>query len=219
MRYRMARKEQFWSADEEKLLKKLYRSSICPDELLKKFPGRSWSSLLHKACKLKLKKGKYIPKIRKSRKWTESEIDVVKMFYGQIPDENVQAFIPHRSISAIKKIAIKYKPRNRKKKNYFQNPSWTKLENALLLENYQKMTNDELSKIIPNRTYDAIRAHIRVLELERNKDYLKRAQSGFRWTNEELQILSENKQKSVNNLKELLPERSCDSIRGQLKRI
>ena len=115
----------------------------------------------------------------------------------------------------MKKIAIKYRPKKKRKHIFSTNPSWSEFEDALLLKNYQTMTTDELTKLFPSRTYDGIRARIRVLGLKRSKEHLKRAQSGFFWTDEEWNILQGNRNKSVKDLLQLLPQRSSDSIRGQ----
>lgn len=214
----MEDKERYWSVEEIKLLKKFYSSNICPDDLLKKFPKRNWNSLLHKACRLGLKKGKYIPKDRKSRKWTQSEIDFVRTYYGNKPDEWIQEQLPHRSICSIKRIAVRYRPKKLRKRVFSRNPSWSEFEDTLLLQNYQQMTTDELLEVIPNRTYDAIRARIMVLGLDRSSEHLYRAAKNFRWTDEEKALLIENKDKSINVLQELFPERTAYSIRNMLKR-
>lgn len=214
----MAKKEDYWGDEEIKLLKKFYPSTLCNEDLLKKFPGRTLSSLTHKASKLKIKRGKYIPKTQTSRKWTQDEIHFVSTFYGKETDKWLQEQLPHRSISSIKKIAFKHRPKNMRKKIFSTNPSWSEQEDTLLLENYESMTTDELAKIIPNRTYDAIRARISVLGLKRDKRYLKRAKNGFFWTDEEVTILKANRTAGTKALQKLLPARSADAIRSMLKR-
>jgi len=75
-----------------------------------------------------------------------------------------------------------------------------------------------MTHLFPQRTYDGIRSRLQVLRLKRDKQYLKREKSGFNWTDEELNILNANKNKSVKDLQALLPARTVDAIRGQLKR-
>ena len=81
------------------------------------------------------------------------------------------------------------------------------------------MTTDELTKLFPQRTFDGIRSRIRVLGLKRDNQHLKKARACFMWTDEELKILKENKDKSVKDLQLLLSARSGNSIRGQLRRL
>jgi hypothetical protein len=208
-----------WTKEEIELLKKFYPSTISNEKLLKKFNNkRSLSSLAHKACKLGIKRGDYLPDDRNGRKWTLDEINMVRAFYGQVDDQWILDFFPNRSICGIKRIAIKHRPKKKRKKVFSTNPSWSEFEDALLLKHYQSKTLDEMTHLFPQRTYDGIRSRILVLGLKRDKQYLKQAKSGFMWTDEELNILKENKNKSVKDLQLLLPARSSDAIRGQLRR-
>jgi hypothetical protein len=215
----MEEKDKSWSEKELKLLKKLYPTDICLEDLLKRFPSRTASSIRHKASKLGIKKGKYIPKTRTNRKWTKDEINFVRVFYGECSDEWVQECIPHRSIGSIKRIVQKYRPKKKLKRKCFQNPSWTQFEDAQLLKNYQKMTIEELTKIFPNRTYDGIRSRIGVLGLKRSTEHLYRAQAGFRWSQEEFAVLKKNKNKPIAELQRLLTARTIEAIRKKLKRL
>jgi hypothetical protein len=208
-----------WTEEEVRLLKKFYPSTISNEKLLKKFSGRNLSSLAHKACKLGIKRGKYLPEDRNGRKWTEDEINMVRAFYGQVEDRWIQDFFPNRSIGAIKRIALKHGPKKKRKKIFSKNPSWTQFEDALLLKHYQDMTIEELTKIFPQRTYDGIRSRMWVLKLKRDKEYLKRTKTGFLWTDEELKILKENFDKPVKELQILLPSRSADAIRGKQRHL
>jgi len=207
-----------WNDEEIRLLKKFYPSTISNEKLLQKFNKRTLNSLAHKACKLGIKRGKYLSEDREGRRWTLDEINMVRAFYGQVSDLWILDFFPNRSICGIKRIALKHRPKKKRKHTFSHNPSWSEFEDALLLKNYQSMTIDELTKLFPNRTYDGIRSRILVLGLKRNKQYLKRAQSGWNWTDEEVNILKENKDKSVKDLQTLLPARSSNGIRGQLRR-
>ena len=216
----MVKKERYWSEEEIRLLKKFYPSTITNEKLLKKFNDkRSLSSLAHKASKLGLKRGNYLPDDRNGRRWTIDEINMVRAFYGQVEDQWILDFFPNRSITGIKRIAIKYRPKKKRKKVFSTNPSWSEFEDALLLKNYQTMTTDELTTLFPQRTYDGIRSRIRVLGLKRDNQHLKKAKACSMWTDEELDILKENRNKSVKDLQLLLPARSSDSIRGQLRRL
>ena len=209
-----------WNDEEIRLLNKFYPSTITNEKLLLKFNNkRSLSSLAHKACKLGIKRGNYLPEDRSGRRWTLDEINMVRAFYGLVEDQWILDFFPNRSIAGIKRIAIKYHPKKKRKKTFSTNPSWSEFEDALLLKNYQTMTTDELTKLFPQRTFDGIRSRIRVLGLKRSKAHLKKAKSGFNWTDEELDILRDNRNKSVKDLQLLLPQRSSDSIRGQLRRL
>ena len=214
----MALKNQIWNDEEIRLLKKFYPSTISNEKLLKKFNKRSLSSLAHKACKLGIKRGKYIPEDRQGRKWTLDEINMVRAFWGQVSEQWILDFFPNRSISGMKRIVQKYRPKKKKKHTFSHNPSWSEFEDAQLLKHYLAMTTDELTKLFPQRTYDGIRSRIRVLGLKRDKQHLKRAQSGFNWTDDELKILKKNKNKPVKDLQAFLPARSADAIRGQLRR-
>jgi hypothetical protein len=215
----MALKSKPWTEEEIRLLNKFYPSTITNEKLLMKFHKRSLSSLAHKACKLGIKRGKYLSEDRQGRRWTLDEINMVRAFYGQVEDQWILDFFPNRTIGGIKRIAIKYRPKKKRKKVFSTNPSWSEFEDALLLKNYQSKTTDELTPLFPQRTYDGIRSRIRVLGLKRNGEHLKRAQSCFFWSDEELKILKENRNKSVKDLQLLLPVRSSDGIRGKLKHL
>jgi hypothetical protein len=208
-----------WNEKEIELLKKIYPSNISNEALLKKFPNRSLNSLAHKACHLGIKRGKYFPIDRNSRRWTEDEINMVRAFYGQVDDQWILDFFPNRSIAGIKRIALKYRPKKKRKKVFSKNPSWSEFEDALLLKHYQTKTIDEMTHLFPQRTYDGIRSRILVLGLKRDKNHLKKPQSCFMWTEEELEILRLNKDKPIKDLQLLLPERSADGIRGKIKRV
>lgn len=215
----MKQQGKSWTEEEIRLLKKFYPSTISNEKLLLKFNNkRSPSSLAHKASKLGIKRGEYLPEDRNGRRWTLDEINMVRAFYGQVDDQWILDFFPNRSICGIKRIALKHRPKKKRKKVFSHNPSWSEFEDALLLKHYQSMTIDELTHFFPERTYDGIRSRILVLGLKRNKAYLKRAKSGWNWTDEELDILKENKSKSVKDLQDLLPARSSDGIRGQLRK-
>lgn len=214
----MSTKDQLWSEDEIRLLKKFYPSTITNEKLLKKFNKRSLSALAHKASKLGIKRGNYIPENREGRRWTLDEINMVRAFYGQVDDQWILNFFPNRSIAGMKRIVQKYRPKKKRKKVFSKNPSWSEFEDALLLKNYQKMTIDEMKPLFPQRTYDGIRSRITVLGLKRDKNHLKQSKSGFQWTEDELKTLFENKHKSVKDLQTLLPARSADAIRGKLNR-
>lgn len=208
-----------WNGKEIELLKKIYPSNISNEALLKKFPNRSLNSLAHKACRLGIQRGKYFPIDRNSRRWTEDEINMVRAFYGQVDDQWILDFFPNRSIAGIKRIAMKYRPKKKRKKVFSKNPSWSEFEDALLLKHYQTKTIDEMTHLFPQRTYDGIRSRILVLGLKRDKNHLKKPQSCFMWTEEELEILRLNKDKPIKDLQQLLPERSADGIRGKIKRV
>lgn len=206
-----------WTDEEIRLLEKFYPSTITNEKLLIKFHKRSLSSIVHKACKLGIKRGKYIPTDRNGRRWTEDEINMVRAFYGQVDDQWILDFFPNRSIAGIKRIALKHRPKKKRKKAFSTNPSWSEFEDALLLKHYQIKTIDEMTHIFTQRTYDGIRLRIQVLGLKRNKAHLKQAKSGFMWTDEEIKVLKKNKNKSIKDLLLLLPARSSDGIRGKLK--
>lgn len=208
-----------WSEKEIELLKKIYPSNISNENLLKKFPNRTLSALAHRASKLGISRGKYFPIDRNSRRWTEDEINMVRAFYGQVDDQWILDFFPNRSIAGFKRIALKYRPKKKRKKVFSKNPSWSEFEDALLLKHYQTKTIDEMTHLFPQRTYDGIRSRIRVLNLKRDKNHLKKPQSCFMWTEEELEILRLNKDKPIKDLQQLLPERSADGIRGKIKRV
>ena len=215
----MANEERYWSDEEIRLLNKFYPSTITNEKLLVKFPNRNLSALAHKACKLGIKRGEYLSEDRQGRRWTLDEINMVRAFYGQVEDQWILDFFPNRSIAGIKRIALKHRPKKKRKKTFSTNPSWSEFEDALLLKHYQTKTIDEMTYIFPQRTYDGIRSRIWVLKLNRDKNHLKQAKSCYMWTDEELNILRENRSKSVKDLQLLLPARSSDSIRGQLRRL
>lgn len=214
----MALKEQFWSKKELALFKKLYPSDIPLEDLLKKFPNRSASSLAHKASRLNIKKGKYIPKTRTSRKWTVGELKLVRKYYGKVEETVLKEMLPGRSIASIKSIALKCRTET-KRRTFSRNPSWSEHEIELLLQNYKTMSTDELMDVIVGRSYDAIRGQMGVMGLRRDRENLKREKSNWMWTDEEISILKANRNKSVSELEKLLPVRSKHGIRKKLQQL
>jgi len=213
------RKEDFWTKEEEALLKKKYKTKISFEELGELFPNRSYSSILHKASKLGVQKGKYIPLERKegSRRWTREEVAFLKTFHDSISDEELLLLMPDRTLSSIKGYLRSNKISSKKciKRKFERKPEWSNLELKTLVENYNRLPYEELQKLLSDRTLKAIRARIRILGLTRDKEvwanYVKRGLYSI-WSDEELQILKDNFDKSAEDILSLLPYRSIHGI-------
>jgi len=157
-------KESFWNKEEEQLFKKHYRSKISIEELKELFPNRSYSSILHKACKLGIKKGKYIPEKNSelSRRWTKDEVEFVKKFYDSMTDKELLELLPGRTISGLKGLLRTHKIPCQKS---FKRPCsrlhpWSNQELDTLIKNYNRVTNEELQKLLPDRTWGGIKSRM-----------------------------------------------------------
>lgn len=207
-----------WTEKEIETLQRHYPKDTPIEKILRLLPSRTYSAILHKASKLGLSKGSYIPQERSSRRWTEDEINFVRAFYGRVDDREIVKTIPHRTVSSVKSLINRIGGQKERTHNPI-NPSWTPFEIKLLVKNYTKMTNNELMEILPHRSYDAIRARLGVLGLRRCKKSLAKAQSCRMWTDEEIELLKNSNNLSVKETQKLMPHRSQDAIRGQIRRI
>jgi hypothetical protein len=207
-----------WTDEEIETLRKHYPNNVSMDRILHMLPERSYTAVVHKASRLGLVKGNYIPVQRRSRRWTENEINFVRAFYGRVDDREIVDTIPHRTVSSVKSLIFRVGGQKKRTHNP-RNPSWTPFETKLLAKNYTKMTNDELMEILPNRSFDAIRARLYVLGLRRCRKSLAKAQACKIWTDEEIEILKNNMKLTARETQELLPHRSLDAIQGQKRRI
>lgn len=211
--------DKSWTEKEVEILKKYYPKGTSMDKILEMLPNRTYPAVLHKASNLGLKKGTYTPEKKKSRRWTKSEINFVRTYYGRMDEKKLAEALPGRSITSIKSLIHKKIKENKKRTVFKRNPPWSDEETKILVENYKKMTTHELTKIIPDRTYYSIRGQLGILGLKRDKKDLRKKQYCRMWTKEEKQILLDNSDKTTKEIRKLLPERSEDAIRGQLRRI
>lgn len=129
-------------------------------------------------------------------KWTNYEINLLKINYNLPMDELLKLF-PGRS-----EISINTK---RKRLNLQLDHYWTPEELEILSEKHHI---NKLIELLPNRTKTAILNKRRKLKLH----------SQTLWTDEELSLLIEKSNLSTEELSELLPNRSWSSIKSKKKR-
>ena len=207
-----------WSEKEINILRTYYPGDTPIEKIMEMLPGRTYSAILHKAVHLGINKGKYIPEKRKSRRWTKEEIEIVKSYYGKVNEREIINIIPNRTASSVKSIINRLKERCERTYRP-RNPTWTESELKILIENYSKLNNNELMELLPDRSYDAIRARLYILGLRRDKKSLCKPQSCRMWTDEEHNILKTNLHLPIKEIIKLLPHRSEDSIRSQRRRL
>jgi len=135
---------KLWTKAEDLLLRDNYGDCLI-EELCQLLPNRSRDSIFQRAYRLGL--------TSKSRwykeSWLPEEIQVVRQHYGMLSSEDIsRLYLPHRTPTAIQILASKEKISDK--------GLWSKAEDEVLLEWYGKITNDEISKLLQNRTKYAI---------------------------------------------------------------
>ena len=146
-----------WTDDEIAVLEKYY--SIEPiDEIIKKLPRHpNKQKIFSKASSLGIKG--YSP-----NGWTDEEVKILSEKYGKVSNDMLYEEFNHRhTIGAIRCKA--------QKMNLNSNPFWTDEEKMIIQENYSFMDFNELKKLLPTKSEDAIRGMAKKLS-QKSKYYL-----------------------------------------------
>lgn len=139
----MRKSDRNWSRAELEIIKKHYVEY--GNDIVDLLPGRSKSAIIMKAKELKIvKKNSNVPVL-----WTEEEDEIL----SHITSENSKEIIA--KLPAHTKNAILTRARQKgylKKKQYQTTTAWTPEEEAILMENYQKLGPIETSKLLPKKS-------------------------------------------------------------------
>ncbi len=121
------------------------------DELYEKYPKLNKQKVYDICSHFGIKKEKYF--------WSKEDEEYLIKNYGTMTSVEISKNLNNRhSCSAINLKAEKIGLGN--------SPFWTDEEEQLLIENYSKATKEIIIKLFPNRTYNAIMNHAKVLGLK-----------------------------------------------------
>lgn len=134
-------------------------------------------------------------------RWLDYEIKILIDNYNKLSNKEMEKLLPNRKSNEISDKASKLKLKKdektlikiRNKCNENRNNIWTKHESNLILQHYKNSGTEVLSKLIPNRSIDAIRAQAKKLGIKFEKN---------KWTNEMTNYLIES-YKNFNDIYEL----------------
>jgi len=134
-----------WTEGEIQVLKENYPT--LPKKELKELLNRTWSSILHKAIRLKIKRKKH---------WTNNEIILLKKNYPALPKKELKQLF-NKSWNSISHKAIRLKIRKER--------CWTKDEINILKKNYSVVMN--INEIPIKRSISSIHSKANELKLHR----------------------------------------------------
>lgn len=175
------------------------------EEIFEKFPSITISTLKSMINKLGVQKGG-------RKKWTKEELEYLKdNYFTNTLEELEEALNYTHTQSAIQTKAFKYY-------GYSKSIKWTDEENETMQKYYQILPVEEVCKMLPNRSKDAVIAHAKVLGLN-SYTYLSTY-----WTDEETELLLNNWETLSDEELSVLIRRDIRSIKDKrwylgLKRI
>lgn len=136
-----------------------------------------------------------------AKRWTEDDMQFLRDNYKTMPLDE-QSISLKRSVTSLMSKARKM---GLKRGRY-----WTNLQKTILFDNLDK-TYEELSELIPCKTLSEITAYCQNKKI-RTGSYQKK------WSKEEEDILKQSTySKTIEDVYDLIPHRSKDSIRGKLQ--
>lgn len=139
---------------------------------------------------------------RKGMFWSEEDINILKQTFeekGRVKFEDVAGRInPKWDKEAVKRKCIYLGLTNDRE--------WTEEETNLLIENYHKLSVDEMTELIPRKTKDSVLAKARTLKLY-SKHYIESV-----YTKEEEQLLIDNYKTMTNTELAVLLGRDGKSV-------
>lgn len=160
-----------FTKDDEEFLKKEYPIGNW-DAIMERFPNASKQAIKTKAYKLGIRADYYF--------WNDDDLEYLENnYYKYTLDELADHFCNRYTKDAIQARALK-------RFGYSKDDDWTEEENELLIKYYPTIPIDEVCKIIPTRSKNAIISHSTVLGLYSyfyNNTY---------WNSEQNEILLEN---------------------------
>lgn len=142
-----------WTKSEIEYLRSNYSCSSW-NEIKKNLPGRNKDDIFAKASKLGLSRTGI-----KFSMYSEYEDEIIRKYYishgAKYISENI---LKHRTESSIKTRAQRI--------GIILKEPWSKEEELIMVKNYEVLTVDEISNLLPNRTREAVISHARVMGLK-----------------------------------------------------
>lgn len=143
------------------------------DDILKMYPSLPVTSLYSKMSEMNIRSG-----LRNH--WSENDKNIVKDFYLNKGTDYIYELINHRHTKdSIESLALK-------EFGYYKGYYWTEEEDALFKESYPSLPINDVLKLFPNRTLEALRNRAKVLGI--SSFYVLDTY----WSNEENQFLIDN---------------------------
>ena len=157
---------------------------------------------------------------KKSKKWTDEEINILINFYPKGAAEEVQKYLPNRTLSSIHHKASRLKIG-------YENDNWTKDEIDIITEKYPVGGKDLVHTILPHRSISAIRTKASDLGLSydayhEEKDWTEQEIETLKYWFPLLGIVSVYETRSIigtPSIFEKLPNRSRSSLRNKVHRL
>lgn len=193
----------YYTPEEDEIIKTNY-NKITLKQLCKLLPDRTPKSIFKRARNLKLNN-------EAAPDWTPEEDEIIKRYYKQTHIKELGSKLPGRSLKSIWNRAQHIGLRRSKRTETGNKLKWDEVEINLLTDNYGKVSRDEILNLLPNRSWQSIKAKAALLGLtiEQNPD----------WTQLEDEIL-------INSYKVISTEeialslnRSPDAVRIRARKI
>lgn len=99
-----------------------------------------------------------MPRIIEGKKWTDEEVERLRVVWVEASNEEIAAAFPDRSMESVKKKAQSLSLPHRSN-------DWTDAEEALLRDLWGSMTAFHMRRLLPGRTFEAIRHRAMKLKL------------------------------------------------------
>lgn len=158
------------------------------------------------------------------KKWTPTEIELLKQNFSFMSNEEIQIHLPNRSLWAIYRMA--YNLGLQRDEFFVHNKSkirlWSDEEIELVKKYYpSELTNEQIVALVPGRSYMAIKTLAKNLKLRRGKILPDKKQTNSRrWSKQEIEIVKEHYcSKNDSELLRLLPGRSRLSVKHIVRKL
>lgn len=142
-----------WSQTEKAILKTQYLVVVSRRQIQQLLPNRTWRAIYAKALKLRL-----LLKGRKEPVWRRTELGILKKYRSSLTAEELQEYLPNRSLNAIRTKGERIGIRNR----YY----WTKDEIKALKAYYPTRDKQKLEESLSTRTWVSITQKARKLGIK-----------------------------------------------------
>lgn len=169
-----------------------YRNGVPIKEIGKKY-NRDGGSIIGKLKSLGIHE-------RKVYKYTDDDIEFLKKYYPlrrwDLIEERFPNFKKNKISSKMSSLGISCD-------KFYEDSRWTDDELDILRDNYLDSTKEEITELLPKRTYESI--HAMALKLELKVRSL--------WSDDEIKILKDNyHHKTPDEISKMLPGRSRNSV-------
>lgn len=183
-----------FSEDDIAFLKEYYPKGDF-EKIFKRFPNSSKQSICNICHKYNIKADYY-----NKHKWTNEDLKILKDNYYTKTLEEISEMINYRhSTDAINSKALKYF-------NYSKDRTWTDEEIKILKENYSLISVDDMVKILPKRTRQAIIKKANLLNIKSSFTLT------FSWNDEDTKYLIDNWEYMSDNELAMALKKNKDSI-------